>query len=181
MHRRRYIAILGGGLLAGCASPDGGGDGTGGRRTPTGPPTLSFGESYLTGSGVELTCNGVEQADALEIDGESFAPPTGRTWLLVDFRAENTSDSEQVLPWQQALWVTFGDESFQHDINVAPTEFLFWDEGYQGGDPVEAGTVEEGVVPIAVDPGLVDRDATVELRPLQMDLDTQIWWTGRRG
>jgi len=186
MHRRRYLAITGVALLAGCGSSDGGngdgtGDGDGAPRGPStsGPPTLAFGESYRTDGGVELTCDGVEAADALDIDGESYPPPDRLTWLFVDFRAENASDGERVLPWQQAFWVQLGDERFQHDVNDTPVEFLFWADGYTGGDPVEAGTVEEGVIPIAVDPDLVDRDATVMFRPLEMDLDTEVWWTGR--
>jgi len=188
MHRRRYLALTGVALIAGCGSSDGGdSDGTGdgdpdggsGGPATSGPPTLSFGESYRADNGVELTCDGVEEDDALDIDGESYPPPDGHTWLFVAFRAENASDGERILPWQQAFWVHLGEERFQHDVNDTPVEYLFWEDGYVGGDPVEAGTLEEGVVPIAVDPDLVGQDATVMLRPLEIDLDTEVWWTGR--
>jgi|GEM_PF-6640453 len=138
---------------------------------------MAYGESSLLGTGVEVTCGGLEQADAFEIDGESHPAPDGQTWALVDFRAENASDSSQTLPWRQALWVRTAEGRVQHDVNHAPDEFLFWDGGYEGGDEVDPGVVEEGIVPIPVDAGAAETLRAVIYKPILVNARTEVWWT----
>jgi hypothetical protein len=177
VNRRRYVAAVGAALLAGCASPDG--DPGRSQPTTTGPPTLAFGESYLLSNGVELSCGGVETADTVEMDEETLSAPEGRTWALVDLTAENRAEEARTLPWRQAISVRYGDRSFRHDVNDTPTDFLFWDGGYTGGEAVDPGTTESGVVPVAVDPDAVAGDAAVVDRATAIDADSEVWWTAQ--
>lgn len=175
MNRRQYLAGLGVALLAGCASPDGSTDRDGG---PPDRPVLAFGESHVTTAGVEVSCEGVEWSESIEIDGETHAPPDDDHWALVEFRAENTTEESVELPWRQGLAVEVDDRRFGHEVNDTPVSFLFWDEAYRGGEEVDPGVAESGIVPIAVDPEYADREAAVLLPPGVADVETTIRWTG---